>query len=544
MFVRVKKSGIYRYLQVVQAYREGKKVKQKVIATLGRVEQLQESGEIDTIITSLSRYSKEVLLCLSGKSDPQSEAQIIGPVLIFARLWKECGLHDIFVQLLQNRKYGFDVELAIFITVLHRLFISGSDRSCEIWMQDYRIDGSEGLLLHHFYRAMAFLGSPIGDQSGKTPFAPRCVKDLVEERLFCKKRDLFTELEMVFFDTTSIYFECKGGEEIGRYGNSKDHRPDRKQMVVGAVLDNHGFPLCCEIWPGNTTDVKTLLPIADRLRKRFGVVRMCVVADRGMISQSTIDKLESKGIGYILGVRMRKVNHVKNNVLTRSGRYREVTPEIKLSKAPSPLKVKEIWHNDKRYILCLNQKQARKEKAERDVIIDALKDRIKGGAKSMIGNKGYRKYLTIDKGAVKIDKAKIKEEEKYDGKWVLTTNMDMPAEAVALKYKELWMVEHVFRDVKSILETRPIYHKVDETIRGHVFCSFLALVLRKELDKRLEAQGENIEWFQIKQDLKSLKEITIEESGRKIVLRTEAKGYCYNIFKAIGMALPPTIKKM
>lgn len=162
----------------------------------------------------------------------------------------------------------------------------------------------------------------------------------------------------------------------------------------------------------------------------------------------------------------------------------------------------------------------------------------------MIGNKGYSKYLKVTKDAMQVDTAKVKEEERYDGKWVLTTSLDMAPEDVALKYKELWMVEHIFRDVKSILETRPIYHKVDETIRGHVFCSFLALVLKKELDRRLEASGENLEWFQVKQDLKSLKEITIEESDSKIKLRTQARGSCHAIFQAVGMALPPTIRKI
>lgn len=544
MFVRLKKTGSYQYLQIVQTYREGKKVKQRVISTLGRLEELQEKGEIESIITSLSKYSQEVLMCLTSRGDPKSVSFIIGPVLVFERLWRECGMYGIINQLIEGRKFEFDVERAIFVTVLHRLFISGSDRSCEYWMKGYRIDGSERLSLHHFYRAMAFLGTPVDDQRGKTPFAPRCIKDLVEEKLFSIRRNLFTELELVFFDTTSIYFEGKGGDEIGQYGNSKDHRSDRKQMVVGAVLDNKGFPLCCEIWPGNTADVNTLIPVANRLRKRFGVQKMCIVADRGMISQSTVDSMEAKGLNYILGVRMRRVNHVKREVLSRAGRYQEVVPEIKLSKAPAPLKVKEVIHNDTRYIICLNPRQARKDKADRDTIVESLKDRIKSGAKAMIGNKGYRKYLLVTKGAIKIDDSKVKEEERYDGKWVLTTNLDMPADMVALKYKELWMVEHVFRDVKSILETRPVYHKVDETIRGHVFCSFLALVLRKELDMRLEAMGENVEWLQIKQDLKRLQEVVIEQSGSKIALRTEASGDCYKVFKAIGMALPPTIRKI
>jgi len=165
----------------------------------------------------------------------------------------------------------------------------------------YRIKGAETLSLHHFYRAMAFLGSSLEDQSGKTPFAPRYIKDLVEEKLFACRRILFTELEIVFFDTTFIYFEGEGGDQIGQYGNSKDHRPDCRQMVVGAVLDNRGFPLFCKMWPGNTTDEKSLLPVEGRLKKLFGVEKIRVIADRGMISQGTIEQMEAKGFWYILG---------------------------------------------------------------------------------------------------------------------------------------------------------------------------------------------------------------------------------------------------
>src|SRR5437667_364883 len=117
------------------------------------------------------------------------------------------------------------------------------------------------------------------------PFAPRCTKDLVEEALHERRRDLFTDLDLVFFDTTSLYFEGDGGETLGQYGHSKDHRPDLKQMVVGAVLDGDGRPICCELWPGNTTDVTTLIAVVDRLRQRFRIRSACIVADRGMICE-------------------------------------------------------------------------------------------------------------------------------------------------------------------------------------------------------------------------------------------------------------------
>ena len=131
---------------------------------------------------------------------------------------------------------------------------------------------------------MGFLGEELQDQKGATPFSPRCNKDLVEEFIFAHRRDLFSNLDLVFFDTTSIYFEGRGGESIGQRGFSKDHRPDLVQMVVGAVIDDKGQPICCEMWPGNTADITTLLPIVERLKKRFTIGRVCIVADRGMIS--------------------------------------------------------------------------------------------------------------------------------------------------------------------------------------------------------------------------------------------------------------------
>ncbi|PQP34159.1 transposase, partial [Desulfobacteraceae bacterium SEEP-SAG9] len=189
-----------------------------------------------------------------------ADALKIGPSIIFERLWKETGIQKAIKSLLVDRRFEFDVERAVFLTVLHRLMVSGSDRSCERWRSDYLIDGTGQLDLHHLYRAMTFLGEPIEDQKDATAFTARCNKDLIEESIFLDQRDLFSGLDLVFFDTTSIYFEGQGGETIGKRGFSKDHRPDLNQMVVGAVIDDRGKPICCEMWPGNTTDVKTLLP--------------------------------------------------------------------------------------------------------------------------------------------------------------------------------------------------------------------------------------------------------------------------------------------
>ena len=544
MFARIKKSGKYQYLQIVQNRRENKKSIQRVIATIGRLDQMHKKGEVEKLIRSISRFSEKVLLILSNQTDVHASAKKIGPALIFERLWQELSIQKVITQLLSDRKFEFDVERAIFLTVLHRLFSSGSDRSCDRWKRDYLIEGIAELSLHHLYRAMAFLGEELEDQSGRTPFVLRTIKDLVEEGLFAARRDLFTGLDFVFFDTTSIYFEGEGGQSLGQKGHTKDHRSELNQMIVGAVIDSNGKPICCEMWPGNTTDVKSLIPVTDRIRKRFGVGQFCMIADRGMISARTVEQLEKRKMPFILGARMRKVREIKYEVLARGGRYREVHPEGMSSKDPSPLKVKEVTVEDRRYIICLNPRQARKDAADRQAILASLKEKLMTNPKSLIGNKGYRKYLKLDRDHITINQKKIDEDARFDGKWVLMTNTHLPAEEVALKYKELWQVEQVFRDMKSVLETRPIYHQRDDTIRGHVFSSFLALVLRKELDRRLGLKGHDFEWSDIKQDLKALQEIIIEEDGKSLAIRSESMGTCGKVFQAVGVALPPTIREL
>ncbi len=542
MFVRTKRTGNNEYLQIVQNYREGGKTKQRLIGTLGRIEEVGGSKDIDTLISKLSKYSKEALMVITGQSKIDANSISIGPALIFERLWSELGIPGIIHRMTSDRKFSFNIERAIFLTVMHRLFASGSDRSCEKWKEGYHIERVDSIALHQLYRAMGYLGEEIEDQKDKTPFSPRCNKDIIEERLFERRQDLFSGLDLVFFDTTSIYFEGLGGDKLGYLGHSKDHRPDLNQMVVGAILDGKGDPICCELWPGYTSDVKTLLPITDRIKNRFGVEQFCVVADRGMISADTIKGLKKRKISYILGVRMRNVKLVKDEVLSRAGRFEQVREESQAINDPQPLKVKEVVAEGTRYIVCFNDRQARKDAADRQAIIESLEEKIASSPKSLVGNKGYGRYLKITRGTFKIDKKKIEADRRFDGKWVLQTNTNLPSSEVTLKYKELWQVESAFRDVKTVLETRPVFHKMDETIRGHVFCSFLALVLRRELDKRLETLNMDYEWNDIKRDLTALQEVTLEEEQSKLAIRTACRGICADVFKAVCVAVPPTIR--
>ena len=548
MFFREKRSGSYRYLQIVENSWEGGKARQRVISTLGRMEQLQESGQLDALLASGARFSRNVLLLdahREGKVEEQGKWRIGGP-LVFERVWAETGCAAVVRDLAAGRKFKFDAERAVFATVLHRLMDPGSDRACEKWLAGYDLPGAEGLGLQHFYRAMGWLGEPLpaAEQDGLIPFSPRCVKDEVEERLFSRRRDLFTTVDMLFFDTTSIYFEGEGGETLGENGHSKDHRPDLKQMVVGALLDNEGRPVCSELWPGNTADVKTLVPVAQRLRKRYGVERACLVADRGMISRETVAWLEEQRVPYILGARMRRQKEVGEEVLSRAGRYREVHPERQNAKDPSPLKVKEVDVDGRRYVVCVNAEQARRDAAVRQAVLESLEEQLKHGPKSLVGNKGYRRYLKAKGSRFEIDRAKVEEEARFDGKWVLRAAVDLSAAEVALKYQQLWTVEDLFRRVKSVLATRPVYHKCDETIRGHVFCSFLALVLTDELQRRIAARGERLEWSDVVRDLDDLEDVELAQDGKRFRIRTGLSGCCGKVFQAAGVAIPPMVRQL
>ena len=551
MYFRRKTSSGRVYLQIVESRREGDQVRQQVIATLGRVDELRASGQLERLLRSGARFAAKALMVSAAADDTAIKVAVrrIGPALVFERLWEETGCQAVISALAGARGHKFALERAVFLTVLHRLFVSGSDRAADRWREDYAIAGIAGLDLHHLYRAMAWLGEelPAKEQDGRTPFAPRCVKDVIEERLFAHRRDLFTKLDLVFMDTTSLYFEGAGGQTLGRHGYSKDHRPDLRQMILAVLLDGDGRPVCSEMWPGNTADVTTLIPVIDRLRRRFAIARVCVVADRGMISAETLAELEARRLLYILGVRERTDKLVRELVLNDPAPFVPLT----LTKRGKEIdyEAKTVKLAGRRYIVCRNHQEAVKDAADRAAIVAALERQLARGDKALVGNTGYRRYLkTIRDDHFAIDPDKVEEDKRFDGIFVLRTNTDLnPLEAM-LCYKQLWTVEQTFRTAKHLFSTRPIFHKLDETIRGHVFSSFLALVLKKALEDRIAAPevfskaGRAGSWPEIIADLDSLTETEMEQDGKRFVLRSAPRPAASLALRAAGVALPPTVR--
>ena len=545
MYFRKKTSGGRVYLQIAESQRITGQVRQRVIATLGRLDQLEASGQLERLVRSGARFATRAMVVTAAQDDPTAAVRRIGPALMFERLWTETGCRAVIEDLTRTRKHDFALERAIFLTVLHRLMGGGSDLAAVRWREDYRIAGTEALELHHLYRAMAWLGEelPAQEQDDRTPFAPRCTKDLVEERLFGHRRDLLSRLDLVFMDTTSLYFEGAGGQTLGRHGHSKDHRPDLCQMILSVLIDGDGRPVCSEMWPGNTADVTTLIPVIDRLRRRFAIGRICVVADRGMISAETVAALEARKLLYLLGTRERTDKVVRDLVLADPAPCVPLT--ITKRGHEIDYEAKAVTVGGQHYILCRNPQEAARDKAARQAILASLERQLAKGDKALVGNTGFRRFLkTEGHGHFAIDPGKAEADARFDGVFVLRTNTDLDPLAAMLRYKQLWTVEATFRTAKHLLATRPIFHKLDETIRGHVFCSFLALVLKAELEQRIAALDRTVSWTETLADLDSLTETEIAHEGRRFLVRSTPRPAASLALRAAGVALPPTVQPL
>lgn len=538
MFVRVKKIGAYEYLYLVENAREGGRHVQRVVKALGRRDEVEASGMLDALVASAARHSRRSIVLSRFYRGELAEVRrvSIGPDLVFGRLWRETGCAEVIRALLVGRRFGFDVERAIYLTVLHRLMVSGSDRHASRWHHGFRIPGAEELTLDHAYRAMIWLGEEIAD--GRT------TTDAIEEDLYRHRQELFGEVSIAFFDTTSLYFEGAGGPTLGQLGHSKDYRPHLKQVVLGMVLDGDDRPFASFLWPGNTADVTRLMPVVQRLRERFGIAQVCIVADRGMISAATIAALEKAGLAYILGVRERSTKEVRNEVIEDDGVA--VPLVIPRQKGETQLAIKETTLKGRRYVLCRNEEEARKDADRRAAILAGLDRKLAHGDKALVSNKGFRRFVkTIGSGNFSIDYDKAEADAKFDGLFVLRTNTKLSALQVVLRYRNLLAVEDTFKTTKALLTTRPIFHKTDAAIRGHIFCSFLAVLLRKELFDRLAARRHgDLEWQHIVDDLDELSEIEVEQDGRCALLRTAPGATIDPLCRALGITLPPVFQEI
>ena len=528
MFVRLKRSvrdgHAYEYLQLVRSYRDDGHVRQQVLATLGRRDVLTASGQLDELLRSLGRFSTNLRVVEAVRSGglQARSAKSWGPALVFGRLWERQHLPEELRRLSEDRRFWFDVERVIFAMALQRLCCPGSDLQGSGWVKTVEAPGFERIELQHFYRTCGFLFD---------------VRQELERRLFFRDRELFSmQLDLVFVDTTSLYIYRDTETPWRKWGYSRDRRGDLPQFVLCVAVDRHGWPVAWEVFPGNTADKPALRRIVEILRQRFKVHSVIIVADRGMIAKDTIALLTQHPkapFDYILGCRMRRQREVSDEVLARAGRYETVADN---------LEVKEVRVGRRRYVVCRNPEEAKKDAATRDAILAKLQTTLeRNGPKAIIGNRGFARFVKVQKGSVSIDAEAVGRDARLDGKFVLTTNTDLPTGEVALTYKSLWRVERTFREEKSTLEVRPIFHHRDDTSIGHIVASFLALRLEVDLQRRLDEANVEVSWPDLMRDLAQVQAVTVDLDGQRYRLRTDMVGVAHHALAAAGIRAPSPV---
>jgi len=537
---RNKDGSTRQYLHLVEAVRDGKKIRHKVLITLGRVELLRASGSLDRMADALNRLAEKEKIVDLAKNLRARSAKSYGPVPVFRRLWKNLGMPKAIAEAVKKETFfSYDAEAAIFRMVAGRLLAPKSKLGTHRWAETVFWDDGEIVDLQHYYRCLGVLS--------------RCMAR-IEENLFFQGKDLFTPSpDLLFFDTTSVYFEGEGPVgELGRYGFSKDKRPDRLQMIVGVVLTKDGTPLAHHVFPGNTPDAAAFSVVIEEMRTRFGRKRVILVGDRGMFNAKVVSRIEELGMEYIAGVRMRTVWDVREIVLENKDPFETVSEN---------LKVKNVELGEKRYVICLNEEEAKRAKAVRESVVADLRRKLSGGTKELIGNSAYRKYVTVEKDAVSLDERKIAAEQRYDGKYVLLTNTDLSPKETALAYKELWRVERAFREIKSFLEIRPMYLSREDHVPGHVAMCFLAFCLEtafveilrpageegKPDDAREKELRESLSAHSLDSILTSLKEVRLVElevAGKRYRVVSEADKIATAVFRLLGMPSPRRVTEV
>ena len=507
-----------RYVQLAHNRRVNGVTQAEVLVNLGREEELDLEG-LRRLAASIARYcdgdGAGEALGAPGEFDVL-ESRPLGGAWLLDGLWRTLGVDRALAGVLGKRRFSTDVERVLFAMVSNRALAPASKLAAAEWTsEDVHIPGLAGMDEDQCYRAMDLLVE--ADTEGK-----------LQEAVFFACADLLNlEVDLLFFDTTSTYFERDEPDAAGEhgepafraYGHSKDHRPDLPQVIIGLAVTREGIPVRVWVWPGNTNDMSVLKEVKDDMRGwRLG--RVVTVVDRGFSSDENLRYLTRAGGHWIAGERMRDGSPDAQAALSRPGRYQAVRDN---------LRVKEVHVGEgdasKRFIVCHNPAEADRDKQTRDDTITRLEAELariaaaRAKAKTVKASAAHhraecalRDHVTLGRyvrqtktGRLLIDRAKIKAEERLDGKYLLSTSdPDLSAEDVALGYKNLLEAERGFRDLKSTLELRPVFHRVEHRIRAHVLLCWLALLLIRVAERQT-----NQTWRRITLDMQRLHLVTL-----------------------------------
>lgn len=528
-----------RYVQLAHNYRDpatGHSMS-KVLYSFGR------EGEVD--LEAVRRLVQSLCRLLPAEDAVAAQAAAAGSGWLFvgsrsygaawvvSELWRELEVGQAIDRALGKRSFRTPIERAIFALVANRCLAPSSKLAVEQWVsEEVALPGVDSVPVQQLYRAMDALLE---------------VGDAVQEQVFFSVANLLNlEVDVLFFDTTSTYFEVEEPDEFRKRGHSKDHRPDLPQAVIGLAVTKEGIPVRCWVWPGNTADVSVIEEVRRDLREwRLG--RVITVVDRGFCSEENLAELQRGGGHYIAGERLRSGKASTEAALSRPGRYQTVRENVE---------VKEVVVGDgegrQRYILVRNPERAARDKAKREDILATIRDALDAikalpdgphnkAVCALVSHQVYGRWLTQTKtGKPRVDAAKVKAEERLDGKYLLRCSDDtLTAEDIALGYKGLYDVEEAFRTLKQRLELRPVYHRLEDRIRAHVLLCWLGLVVVRVAENRT---GET--WPKILNCLGRMHLGRFVGQHGSAELRTATTADQKRIFVALGIKEPPVATRL
>jgi transposase len=559
MFVRVSKqklkSGqVVAHYQLAESHwdRDKKRAKTTIVYNFGRVDDPSVVARLSKLAHSILRRCAPEEIVAQMPDWRVVDAWSYGDVFVLQALWTRLGLDTIVAKLKQRTKLGFDVERALFAMVANRAVAPCSKLYCyEQWLrEDVRIEGTGDLELQHLYRAMDFLEAH---------------KEAVEEALYFQLADLFDlDVDLLFYDTTSLHFEVdeedrgvgeddevRGSSWAGhkkykaprKRGHSKNGRGEAPQIVVGLAVTRDGLPVRHWVFPGNTVDVSTVKQVKEDLRG-WKLGRCVFVGDAGMVSADNLRTLSLGGGKYIVCMPWTAGGEVATEVATRPGRYKKVSDN---------LRVKEVVVGDgearRRYVVCHNPDEQTRQRAHRQTVLTelgaeltALKDlHSRAYTKrvfELVASRRYGRYLRrTSTGKLRLNQAAVRKAEKHDGKFIVHSNDDtLSAQDLALGYKQLMRVEQSWRQLKSGLGMRPVFHWVAHRIHSHVFLTVLSLLLERVAERACQDT-----WRNIRDDLKPIKLVQLSGPNGTVWQVTEPRPEARKRLKSLHIPNPPTL---
>ena len=530
-----KDGSVVRYVQLAHNIwdPEAGYSKVEVLRNLGREDELDRKA-IQRLVESLSRYLDGEEIKKPGLINERElelePGRTFGGVWALDQFWRRLGIDKILKNLLKERQFETPVERLIFAMVANRALDPSSKLAIEEWVaEDAFIPDLSHVSVTQLYRAMDFLLE---------------ANEVIQENVFFSVANLFNlEVDLLYFDTTSTYFETEEEDDFRKNGHSKDHRPDLPQAVIGLAVTRDGIPVRCWVWPGNTGDMSVIEEVKKDLNG-WKLNRVISVIDRGFSSDDNLRYLQRAGGHYIAGERMRSgMEHVEQ-ALSRPGRFKPVADN---------LEIKEVVVGDGeariRYVLARNPKEALRDKEKRELILSKIKEELAklgdlGGEPhckaccELIAHKSYGRYLKMDEqGQPHIDKAKVKAEERLDGKYLIRTSDDTLSPVdVALGYKQLYQVENALRTLKTTLELRPVYHRLEDRIRSHILLCWLALLLIRVMENQT---GQT--WAKMRRSLSRIQATGLKTSSGSMTKTSTLSPALKQLFKDLKIKEPPRI---